>query len=464
MNELHLPTLITAHAWVIVALTILVGALYRVTQFTGSKYWFFSDLSGLLSIWAFSTILANGSRISFFLFALSTSLSIYLRVLAVCNESFAKSFRRLGIIPLGLLVLINIGIGEDRLLFRIALNSLIFAGFSACFVYALIWAHEFRGKMGRLMVLAAAVTYFSVALVRTFYALNADAIDIFVASPINIFSSTMLMLVGVLANIGYVIMVLDEVNRAEVVALEKLIKEKERRRHAEEKEREAAELADEQKRLIDVLTHEVRQPLNNASAALQSIGMELSEDEATSYHNGVARAQAVIDKVSSALSNALVAATILERRQTFKPVRCEPASLVETAVMDFPKKDRSRIQVNAEKAPLYITADPILVRIALRNLLDNALRYSPAGTLVCISVIENDAEMGVEFQVTNIEPEADVFPKDDVFARHVRGHSVEVAGSGMGLYITSEVAKLHGGWVTTKYEPSLRVFRLFLQD
>jgi signal transduction histidine kinase len=132
--------------------------------------------------------------------------------------------------------------------------------------------------------------------------------------------------------------------------------------------------------------------------------------------------------------------------------------------MDFNKEDRSRIQVNTEKAPLYVTADPILVRIALRNLLENALRYSPAGTPVSISVHENDAELGVEFHVSNIEPVADAFPKDDVFARHVRGRSVEAAGSGMGLYITSEIAKLHGGWVRTEYGPNTRIFRFFLQD
>lgn len=464
MAGLHLPTLITAHAWVLMALTILVGALYRVAKDPGPKYWFYSDLCGLLSLVAFYFIIVDTNRIGFFLFSISTQLTMYYRVLAVSRPNFTKSFKRFAIPALTGIVLMNILLNSEWIVIRTFLNSIIFAIFCACLIYSLIWAHDFRGRVGRLMVLASAIAYMSVALLRAFYVLKSDANYIFIANPFNTVSSTILMLLGILANIGYVIMILDELNRAEVEAVQNLIRETERRRHAEERERESAELAEEQKRLIEILTHEVRQPLNNASAALQSIGAELNHTGDKMMHRGVTRAQAVIDRVSAALANALVAATILERRQSFNPVRYDPALLVEMVALDFTKAERSRVQVNTQEAPLYVTADPILLRIALRNLLDNALRYSPPHSQVSISVHENDVEMGAEFRVSNLELDPKRFPDEDIFARRVRGRSAEVGGSGMGLYITSEVAKLHGGWLKTMSEPQSRIFSFFIED
>ena len=52
----------------------------------------------------------------------------------------------------------------------------------------------------------------------------------------------------------------------------------------------------------------------------------------------------------------------------------------------------------------------------------------------------------------------------NVFERRVRGHVQNTTGSGMGLFITSEIAKIHQGWVKTEHRDGRRSFTLFLSD
>lgn len=463
MTGLHLPTLITVHAWVLAALTILVGALARMVKTPGPRYWFYSDLFGLLSIFAFYLILAQW-YFSLLIFSISTYLTMYFRVLALCTPSFAKPFQKVGLVTFAVMLVVNVVLGTDETMIRTTMNSLIFATMCGCIIYVMFWASDLRNRFGRFLIFASTFAYMVVAVGRAINIVTTQGANVFTATTFNTVSSSVLMLLGVLAHIGFIIIVLDGINRAESEAAQAYVRESERRRHAEERERESLALADEQTRLIEVLTHEVRQPLNNASAALQSIGAELVSETNRPQNQAVVRAQSVIDQVGVALSNALIAATILERRRKFNPVRYDPMLLIDMMIMDFNEKERARIHVESTNAPLYVTADPVLLRIALRNLLDNALRYSDPGTDVFVRVSENETEMGAEFTIENAERNPDLFPTANIFGRRVRGGSPDTTGSGMGLYITSEIAKLHEGWVRTRHENGRRAFTLFIRD
>ena len=111
-----------------------------------------------------------------------------------------------------------------------------------------------------------------------------------------------------------------------------------------------------------------------------------------------------------------------------------------------------------------MTADPILIRIALRNLFENALRYAPAGSQILIEICADETKMGVAFNVSNEETNPKWADGVDIFARRVRGANPQISGSGMGLYIAAEIAKLHNGALTTHGTDGRRIFSLFLSD
>lgn len=97
-----------------------------------------------------------------------------------------------------------------------------------------------------------------------------------------------------------------------------------------------------------------------------------------------------------------------------------------------------------EVNPAAIKGDPILVQNALHNLLDNAVKYSPSGAEIHVSLTStNDSakisvkDTGPGFQTD----ELDALPK-----RFARGaNTQDIVGSGLGLTIAKEVVEAHGG-------------------
>ena len=83
------------------------------------------------------------------------------------------------------------------------------------------------------------------------------------------------------------------------------------------------------------------------------------------------------------------------------------------------------------------------LRMALTNLLDNALRYTPAGGEVELAVLDDAA--GWRLSVSDNGPGLPAAERERVFDRFYRGRDSRVPGSGLGLAIVREVARLHGG-------------------
>ncbi|WP_147795468.1 cell wall metabolism sensor histidine kinase WalK [Cellulomonas sp. Y8] len=110
-------------------------------------------------------------------------------------------------------------------------------------------------------------------------------------------------------------------------------------------------------------------------------------------------------------------------------------------------------QVGGERGT-RVFGDPTMLVQAVRNLLDNAVRYSPAGTTVGVGVRSRDGlvEIAVVDQGVGISPEE----QDRVFERFYRvdpARSRETGGTGLGLSIVKHVAADHGGDVQVWSQP-----------
>jgi two-component system sensor histidine kinase KdpD len=112
------------------------------------------------------------------------------------------------------------------------------------------------------------------------------------------------------------------------------------------------------------------------------------------------------------------------------------------------------IDVPKDMPPLDV--DPVLIGQALANLLENATKYAPAGTVITVSAREDGsmAEVAVRDQGPGIAPEdhARVF---DLFHRAAKGDGAP-AGTGMGLAIVKGLVEAHGGSVRADAGPEGR--------
>ena len=235
------------------------------------------------------------------------------------------------------------------------------------------------------------------------------------------------------------------------------------RQRAEQQALALDTLLAERSQMLDVLAHEVRQPLNNASAALQSASGALAEVGAGPVAHRLARAHAVLSQVTGSLDNTLAVATQLARPGPVQREDIDIDTLVAVSVGDLPAEQRGRIVVERQTATRTVLADLGLVRLALRNLLVNALRHGAAGQPVTVRLADSDEPLALIIDVIDHGPGIDAGLVPRLFERGVRGSGS--GGHGLGLFLVRRVMEQHGGRVVLlQNSPGQVVFRLVLEQ
>lgn len=225
-----------------------------------------------------------------------------------------------------------------------------------------------------------------------------------------------------------------------------LQRERALRQEVERHAQAAAQLLHERSEMLDVLAHEVRQPLNNASAALQSASSAIADAGGSTASVRLTRAQAVMGQVLASIDNTLAVASLLARPDPLQRQDTDIDTLLAVAIADMPASERGRIQIDRATQTRTATMDMGLMRLALRNLLSNALKYSAPGSPVVLTVSDSDDPLALVLEVTDtgggIAP--DVLPR--LFERGGRGLGDRgFTGHGLGLYIVRRVMELHHG-------------------
>ncbi len=209
--------------------------------------------------------------------------------------------------------------------------------------------------------------------------------------------------------------------------------------------------------MLRLLAHEVRQPLNNASAALQSASAAIaalgdeskagsSADRNADIRRPLVRAEHVLDHVIGTLNNALAAATMLTSGATEPIADTDLDTLVGLVVHDMAAEDRRRITIESNSAMRTVQVQPLLMRLALSNLLSNALAYSPSGSAVQLRIRDSEEPPAIVLEVTDRGDgiAEDLLPR--VFDKGSRGSNARArTGAGLGLYIVRRVVDLHKG-------------------
>jgi signal transduction histidine kinase len=117
----------------------------------------------------------------------------------------------------------------------------------------------------------------------------------------------------------------------------------------------------------------------------------------------------------------------------------------------------------ASGEPVPLVADPVRLRQAVANLVDNALKYTPAGGRVELAAARRDDE--AVLLVSDTGPGIPIAEQVRVWERLYRGdHSRSQSGLGLGLSLVRAIVAAHGGQTTVRNAPGGgAVFELRLQ-
>jgi two-component system, OmpR family, sensor histidine kinase TctE len=158
--------------------------------------------------------------------------------------------------------------------------------------------------------------------------------------------------------------------------------------------------------------------------------------------------------------NQLLAMARAEDKEYAAPVQTvNLAGLAVETVQDFvPRALEKRIDLGFEapeaeaaarhpQGPLVV-GQAVLLRELIRNLVDNALLYTPAGGTVTVRVIDDPFGQVVVLQVEDSGPGIPAAEREQVFQPFYRTLGTNVDGSGLGLAIVREIATQHGAELT----------------
>lgn len=239
--------------------------------------------------------------------------------------------------------------------------------------------------------------------------------------------------------------------------------EQARRSQAEQQSAELGRLLRERGEMLDVLAHEVRQPLNNASAALQGAASALDSAADGAAPRNLQRAQDVLTDVLAHIDNTLAVATLLAHPEALRREDTDIDMLVNLVIGDMPAGQQSRIVVERLTSTRTAAMDSGLMRLALRNLLSNALQHGGAGP-VSVRVADSDEPLALVVEVADQGPGVVETLLPRLFERGTRGRSAgdtsgnvhgraTGSGLGLGLHIVRRVMDLHGGSVQALNRP-----------
>jgi signal transduction histidine kinase len=200
-----------------------------------------------------------------------------------------------------------------------------------------------------------------------------------------------------------------------------------------------------QRAFVADAAHELRSPLTALSLQLQLL--ERARDE-PDRELATTRLRAAVERATHLVSQLL---TLARNEPEGLPPDAGTAalgSIVRNAAGDVqPLAQQRRIGIELD-APAEVTvrADADALRILVRNLIDNALRYSPEGTTVQVRVFRNPQGQAV-LEVADQGPGIAPADRTRAFARFYRAPGATEGGTGLGLAIVKAIADRHGAKV-----------------
>lgn len=211
-----------------------------------------------------------------------------------------------------------------------------------------------------------------------------------------------------------------------------------------------AQRAEEQRRFVAMLSHEFRNPLAAIDRSAQMIGLKLPQLVA-SEERRLEQIRHNVATLSGLVDNFLLSETLDHgMRPNFQPCAIGPLLEQVLHILGEEAGRRTRLEVTPPDASFAL--DPNLIGMAISNLIDNALRYSPPDSRVEIRATNSAQQLSI--CVADRGPAMTAEEIAQLGQPYYRAESsLGKKGSGLGLYFTRNMVEAHGGRLLAHARP-----------
>ena len=209
-------------------------------------------------------------------------------------------------------------------------------------------------------------------------------------------------------------------------------------------------------------SHELKTPITSIRGYAETLLERTDDAQKASFLAAVLRN---VQRMERLIEDMLIISKVESRNVPYQPARVDLETYMENLrmlVAGILEQKQQNLEIILQQKT--IVADPLLLEHLLLNLIDNASRYSNASTKITVSVSRTGNNAAIE--VTDEGPGIPSQIREKIFERFFRAdqnRSRREGGSGLGLSIVRQIARIHGGNVTVQDGPQGgSVFRVLL--
>lgn len=227
--------------------------------------------------------------------------------------------------------------------------------------------------------------------------------------------------------------------------------------------RREKEIAAQQKNFLLSVSHELKTPLATSRLSLQTLlsrelTKEMQQQIITNTLQENERLTQLIENIliSTRLDDAEDSSSLLIHKENVNISELVSESILKAFTLAQQKRIKARIQPD-----IFLTTDKAIFPSIIINLVENALKYSPADSTVQVNLSKDSK---IVFSVSDNGPGIPDSEKEKVFKKFYRSGNEETRsskGTGLGLFIVKKTVEMHGGEITLRNNtPSGSVFEV----
>lgn len=203
---------------------------------------------------------------------------------------------------------------------------------------------------------------------------------------------------------------------------------------------------------ISIASHELKTPITSLKASLQLMDKMKDDPSKTMMPKLILQSRKSIQRVSTLIEDLLNVSRLQQTEINLNKTDFILSQLLSACANPIAILGKQKINITGD-VELHICADEHRIDQVVTNLVNNAVKYAPDSE--CITLHIEACNNVVKVSVTDKGPG---IPKDKIphlFSRYYRveSSSYHISGLGLGLYISAEIIKQHGGEIGVDSEP-----------